>query len=166
MKFTDPAYGQLEISEPALLEVIMASPVQRLKGLNQYGSWQFILPKLKTTRFEHSLGVCFLLKRLDASLEEQMAGLIHDISHTAFSHVVDYLYRQEDTQEHHETLFQQVFMNSQIPKIAQKNGIKPEIFLEKENFSLLERPIPDLCADRVDYFFRDSVLLGVCKPDD
>ncbi|MCX6814088.1 MAG: HD domain-containing protein [Candidatus Aenigmarchaeota archaeon] len=166
MKFTDPAYGQFEISEPVLLEVIMASPVQRLKGLNQYGSWQFILPKLKTTRFEHSLGVCFLLKSLDASLEEQMAGLIHDISHTAFTHVVDYLYRQEDRQEHHESLFQQVFMSSQIPKIAQTNGIKPEIFLEKENFSLLEKPIPDLCADRVDYFFRDSVLLGVCKRDD
>jgi HD superfamily phosphohydrolase len=34
------------------------------------------------------------------------------------------------------------------------------------NFPLLEKPIPDLCADRVDYFFRDSVLLGVCKQDD
>ncbi len=166
MKFQDPAYGQFEISEPVLLEVIMSSPLQRLKGLNQYGSWQFILPKLKSTRFEHSLGVCFLLKRLDASIEEQVAGLLHDISHTAFSHVVDYLYRQEDKQEHHESLFQQMFMSSQIPKIAQTNGIKPEIFLDKENFFLLDRPIPDLCADRVDYFFRDSVLLGVCKPDD
>jgi HD superfamily phosphohydrolase len=166
MKFPDPAYGEVEVTEPMLLEVIMSSPLQRLKGLNQYGSWQFILPKMKSSRFEHSLGVCFLLKRLNASLEEQAAGLIHDISHTAFSHVVDYLYRQEDTQEHHESLFQQMFMGSQIPKIAQTNGIKPEIFLEKENFFLLEKPIPDLCADRLDYFFRDSVLLGVCKQDD
>jgi len=166
MKFPDTTYGQSEVTEPVLLEVIMSSPVQRLKGLNQYGSWQFILPKLKTTRFEHSLGVCFLLRRLGASIEEQVAGLLHDISHTAFSHVVDYLYRQEDRQEHHETLFQQVFMNSQLPKIAQTNGIKPEIFLEKENFFLLEKPIPDLCADRLDYFFRDSVLLGACKQDD
>ena len=166
MKFPDPAYGEVEISEPALLEIIMSSPVQRLKGLNQYGSWQFIMPKMKSSRFDHSLGVCFLLKRLNAGLEEQMAGLMHDISHTAFSHVVDYLYRQEDTQEHHESLFQQVFMGSQIPRIAQTNGIKPEIFLEKENFSLLEQPLPGLCADRLDYFFRDSVLLGVCKQDD
>jgi HD superfamily phosphohydrolase len=166
MKFPDPAYGQIEISEPVLLEMIMAAPVQRLKGLNQYGSWQFILPRLKTTRFEHSLGVCFLLKKLNASLEEQAAGLVHDISHTAFSHVMDYIYKQEENQEHHEGLFQQIFMNSKIPKIAQMHDIKPEIFLEMGNFFLLERPIPDLCADRLDYFFRDSVLLGVCKPED
>jgi len=166
MKFPDPAYGEIEVTEPVLLEVIMSSPLQRLKGLNQYGSWQFILPKMKSSRFEHSLGVCFLLRMLTASIEEQMAGLMHDMSHTAFSHVVDYLYRQEDTQEHHESLFQQIFMGSQIPKIAQTNGIKPEIFLEKENFLLLDKPIPDLCADRLDYFFRDSVLLGVCKKDD
>ena len=44
MKFKDPAYVQFEISQPVLPEGIMASPVQRLKGLNQYGSWQFILP--------------------------------------------------------------------------------------------------------------------------
>ncbi len=166
MKFPDPAYGEIEISEPVLLEVIMSNPVQRLKGLNQYGSWQFILPKVKSSRFEHSLGVCFLLKRLGASEEEQMAGLMHDISHTAFSHVVDYLYRQESKQEHHESLFQEVFMDSKLPKIAQDNGMKPEIFLEMGNFSLLERTLPDLCADRLDYFFRDSVLLGVCKPED
>jgi HD superfamily phosphohydrolase len=166
MKFPDPAYGEIEISEPVLLEVIMSNPVQRLKGLNQYGSWQFILPRVKSSRFEHSLGVCFLLKRLGAPEEEQMAGLLHDISHTAFSHVVDYLYRQEGSQEHHESLFQQLFMNSQLPKIAQTNGMKPEIFLEMGNFPLLERALPDLCADRLDYFFRDSVLLGVCKPDD
>lgn len=166
MKFQDPAYVEIEISEPVLLEVMMTQPVQRLKGLNQYGSWQFILPKMRATRFDHSLGVCFLLRRLGAGLEEQMGGLLHDISHTAFSHVVDYIYHQEDTQEHHESMFQQIFMNSKIPKIAQTNGIKPDIFMEMGNFFLLEKPIPDLCADRLDYFFRDSVLLGVCKPDD
>ncbi len=166
MKFSDPAYGEFEISEPVLLETIMASPVQRLKGINQYGTWQFILPRMRTTRFEHSLGVCYLLKRLGAGIEEQMAGLLHDISHTAFSHVVDYLYRQEGQQEHHESLFQEMFMNSKIPKIAQSNDIKPELFLEMGNFFLLEKPLPDLCADRLDYLFRDSVLLGICKPDE
>jgi HD superfamily phosphohydrolase len=140
--------------------------VQRLKGLNQYGSFQFILPRVKSNRFEHSLGVCFLLRKLGASLEEQAAGLVHDISHTAFSHVVDYIYNQPDVQEHHESMFQQVFMDSKIPKIAQTNGMKPEIFLEMGNFSLLESPLPGLCADRLDYFFRDSVLLGVCTAEE
>jgi hypothetical protein len=146
--------------------MLMTQPVQRLKGLNQYGTFQFIIPKLRTTRFEHSVGVCHLLRRLEASVEEQTAGLLHDISHTAFCHVIDYLYKQEASQEHHEDLFQQILMGSQIPKIAQANGMNPSLFLEMGNFSLLERSLPDLCADRLDYFFRDSVLLGVSKSEE
>jgi HD superfamily phosphohydrolase len=30
-----------------------------------------------------------LVRRLGASLEEQIAALLHDVSHTAFSHVID-----------------------------------------------------------------------------
>ena len=40
-----------------------------------------------TTHFEHSLGAFILVRRLDAALDEQIAALLHDASHTAFSHV-------------------------------------------------------------------------------
>ena len=31
-------------------------------------------------------------------------------------------------------------------------GVAPEAFYHDEVFGLLERPLPDLCADRLDYF--------------
>jgi len=166
MRFSDPAYGEFEIADGVLLDAIKARAVQRLKGISQYGTWQFILPSVKSSRFDHSVGVCFLLRHLGASVEEQFAGLVHDISHTAFSHVVDYIYNQQDTQEHHEELLQHILINSDIPKIAEKNGIKPDLLMDIQLFPLLEKPVPDLCADRLDYFFRDSVLIGVNKPED
>ncbi len=150
-------------------DVVMREPIPR-KGavLTQMSAFWFelladVFPSHYVTA--RTREILEQVPRLEG-LEEQIAGLLHDISHTAFCHVVDYIYKQEENQEHHESLFSQVFMGSQIPKIAQTNGIRPELFLEMENFFLLERPIPDLCADRLDYFFRDSVLLGVCKRDD
>src|SRR4030042_264193 len=110
MKFSDPAYGKFEIKHEVLQDVIRTGALQRLKGINQYGTFQFILPKFKTSRFEHSVGVCHLLGRLGASVEEQLAGLAHDISHTAFSHVIDYVNGQEDVQENHDSLFGKAFM--------------------------------------------------------
>jgi len=166
MKFSDPAYGEFSLEERVLLEALRSGPVQRLKGISQYGTWQFIMPSVKSSRFDHSLGVCFLLRKLGASLEEQLAGLVHDISHTAFSHVIDYIYGKQDNQEHHEELFQHTLMSSEIPKIAENGGIKANLLMNAEMFPLLEKSIPNLCADRLDYFFRDSVLIGVCRPED
>ncbi len=36
-----------------------------------------------------------LVNRLGGSLEEQIAALLHDVSHTAFSHVIDYVLEQK-----------------------------------------------------------------------
>jgi hypothetical protein len=164
MKFSDPAYGKFELKHSALEDVIRTGVLQRLKGINQYGTFQFIIPSLKTSRFEHSLGTCYLLSRLGASLEEQIAGLAHDISHTAFSHVTDYVYGQEEAQKGHDALYEKAMMASEIPAVLKKYGMKPRSLLEMGKFQLLERELPDLCADRLDYFFRDSVLLGICSP--
>jgi HD superfamily phosphohydrolase len=164
MKFSDPAYGRFEIGHRVLEDVISTGAVQRLRKINQYGAWQFILPRLKTSRFDHCVGVCHLLGRLGASLEEQVAGLAHEVSHTAFSHVTDYLY-QDGEQEQSGQLFEKALMGSEIPAVLRRYGISPKSLLETSRFRLLERELPDLCADRLDCFFRDSVLLGICTQD-
>ena len=164
MKFSDPAYGRFEIGHRVLEDVISTAAVQRLRKINQYGAWQFILPRLRTSRFDHCIGVCHLLGRLGASLEEQVAGLAHEVSHTAFSHVTDYLY-QDGEQERQGPLFEKALMGSEIPAILRRYGMSPKSMLETSRFRLLEREHPDLCADRLDSFFRDSVLLRICTQD-
>jgi len=162
MKFSDPAYGRFEIGHRVLEGVIGTDAVQRLRKINQYGAWQFILPRLRTSRFDHSIGACYLLGRLGASLEEQLAGLVHEISHTAFSHSTDSIYGQDGTRR--QSLFEKAMMRSGIPMVLRKYGIRPQSLLETQRFQLLDKPFPDLCADRLDCFFRDSVLLGICSP--
>jgi HD superfamily phosphohydrolase len=95
-----------------------------------------------------------LLRRLDASLTEQVAGLLHDVSHTAFSHVADFVFPNKEN-DFHERFFEKVIHDSEIPKILEEEGMKLEQILDIEKIPLVDSKIPNLCADRVDYFLRD-----------
>lgn len=44
------------------------------------------------TRYEHSVGAMLLLRTAGAPLEAQAAALLHDVAHTALSHVADCVY--------------------------------------------------------------------------
>jgi HD superfamily phosphohydrolase len=112
-----------------------------------------------TTRFQHSAGVMALLARLGAPLEEQVAGLLHDVPHTAFSHTVDVLYPSEE-HNYHERYHAEVVMKSDIPDILARNHVPLAAALQPELYPHLEQPLPDLCADRLDYAFRDALALG------
>lgn len=81
--------------------------VQRLKYISQLGPAYNVFPTARHSRFEHTLGVAILIKRMWDALESnnsftflsdskkkknnffnlRMAALLHDIGHCPFSHV-------------------------------------------------------------------------------
>ena len=158
MLIKDRVYGEVDVTEEVLIELINSKPVQRLKGINQHGTSRLSLYPEPVSRYEHSVGVMVLLRLLGASLEEQIAGLLHDVPHTAFSHVIDWVYKSKE-QDFHEKFHEKIVMNSEIPQILQKFGFDIDRILDEHNFSLLERSAPDLCADRIDYTLRDYTLV-------
>src|SRR3989344_4030056 len=102
MTISDPLYGQVEISERVLIDLIKTPAFLRLKNITQAGVPQQYNSLKVYSRYEHSIGAMLLLRKLGADLEEQVAGLLHDISHLAFSHVADWLfgsYHNEDYQD-------------------------------------------------------------------
>jgi HD superfamily phosphohydrolase len=96
-----------------------------------------------------------LLKKYGATLNEQIAVLLHDVPHTAFSHVADFVFANEH-HEYHELFHEQMIAHSEIPEILKKNKI-PATVIIPEHFPLVERDLPDLCADRIDYGLRDTM---------
>lgn len=156
MEINDRVYGKQTIDEMVLIELINSKPLQRLKGINQAGATQYVFPYKNVTRYEHSLGVLILLKKLGASMEEQIAGLLHDTPHTAFSHVIDFVFKSEN-HDFHEKFHEKIIFNSEIPEILKKYGFNVEFIVNDKNFPLLEKDIPDLCADRLDYTLRDMI---------
>ncbi|CEQ16808.1 HD domain-containing protein [Paraclostridium sordellii] len=162
---TDYIYGEFEI-EDILEELINCKAVQRLKKIHQVGATYLVQKNLNVTRYEHSLGVMLLIKRLGGSLEEQIAGLLHDISHTAFSHVIDFALGNYN-EDYHEDILNEVIINSEIPKILNKHGYNYEdILLDESKWTILEKESPKLCADRVDYTLRDMYRYGYIKKSD
>src|SRR3954462_8272027 len=99
----DRVYGEAEVNDPGGGALIVCPTCRRLEGIKQAGPSALAFPFKTVTRFEHSLGVHILLRTLGAGLREQVAGLLHDISHTAFSHAVDFVF-SSDEQDHHEAL--------------------------------------------------------------
>lgn len=154
MKITDSIYGDDEI-DGILEELIFSHPVQRLKGIYQGGASYVVNQKWNVTRYEHSIGVMLLIKKLGGSLEEQIAGLLHDVSHTAFSHVIDFVFNNKN-EDYHENIYHQIITDSEIPHILSTYGLNyKDILLDNSNWNLLEQPAPELCADRIDYTLRD-----------
>lgn len=164
MRWEDRVYGEVKVEDPGVLALIDCPTFRRLQGIKQAGPSALAFPFKTVTRFEHSLGVYLLLGRLGADRREQVAGLLHDISHTAFSHAVDFVIAS-DEQDHHEGLKPEFLRRPDLSLALRELGYKPEEFFDDSVFPILEKPLPDLCADRLDYFFRDSLACSVSTPE-
>ena len=166
MEYQDRIYGHTAIVEPVLLDILQSSPMQRLRGILQHGITGLIGICSQTSRLEHSIGTMLLVKQLDGSLEEQIAALLHDVSHTVFSHVIDHVYNRPHTQCFHETVKKRYIAESELPGILKAHGYDWLDFVDEAPYTLLEQPAPALCADRVDYLCRDCVDLNLLGRDD
>lgn len=159
IQWNDRVYGPARIDHPFIEALIQTPTMKRLGGVRQSGPSALVFPFKTVSRLEHSLGVYLLLERLGASPKECVAGLLHDISHTAFSHAIDFLITS-DEQNHHEHLKDQFLHRPDIVTALADLGFKPADFEDDSVYPLLEQPLPGLCADRVDYFLRDGLACG------
>lgn len=98
----DPIHGHIELN-PILFRIIDTPQFQRLRELHQLGTAHLVFPGAAHTRFEHSIGVCYLAGKLMRHIQYyqpelvtehdilivQIAGLCHDLGHGPFSHIFD-----------------------------------------------------------------------------
>lgn len=155
-------YGSLEIEEPILLELIDSPAFQRLKSIHQYGVAYYTTHQEEYTRYDHSLGVFAILRLKNASLEEQIAGLLHDVSHTVFSHVGDWIFNKENQEHNYQDSIHAVFLEKYgLGDILRKYDISVDQIQPLEHlFPMLEQKSPNLCADRIDYNIQGAYFRG------
>ncbi|KAK8049395.1 phosphoribosylamidoimidazole-succinocarboxamidesynthase [Apiospora phragmitis] len=160
----DELYGTHTITEPVLTELLRSAALARLAGVHQHGISGLLGLTPKVTRLEHTVGAMLLVRHVGAGVAEQVAALLHDVSHTAMSHVVDFAMAsgpEDDEGSFHEVHKMRYIRDfTPIPAILARHGFvdRPGP-LDEELFPLVEQPAPRLCADRLDYALRDVVGL-------
>jgi len=162
-------YGDFVITEPVLIELLASKAMQRLKKVHQFGISHYVNRNGDYTRYDHSVGVFALLRRYNQSLPEQISGLLHDVSHTIFSHVADYLFENEHNLEHsyQDSIHKWFLEKTDIVGIVTKYGYTLDDFMHKNgNFPALEQDLPNLCADRIEYtLYEYAITLGLDNHD-
>ena len=157
---TDQIHGEHFITEPLLVELLKSPPIRRLQGIHQHGITGLLGIIPPVTRLEHSVGAMLVVRRAGGSLTEQAFGLMHDVSHTTLSHVVDWALSEPGEDSYHEIQMHRYVASTALPDILAAHGLHLPDCLEEANFPLVEQPSPHLCADRLDYAMRDAVACG------
>lgn len=153
-------YGDVTIHEPILIDLIKSPSMQRLKEIDQYGITAYITSLPSFSRYDHSIGVLVLLRKYGCSLHEQIAGLLHDVSHTVFSHVADVIFKQHSEKNSYQDDIHEWFIGkTELATILKNHGFAVKDILHKQKtYKALERDIPYLCADRIEYNLHGALV--------
>ncbi len=162
-------YGDFLVDEPVLLELFQAPELKRLQYMRQHSLEYFIRKQVSYNRFEHSVGVFCLVRRFGGTLDEQIAALLHDVSHTVFSHAgAYYFYTDSRRADAYQDSVHEVFLReSTLPAILNRYGFSiKSILLDQKTFTHLEQSLPDICADRFEYNVTGGVYEGLITKED
>lgn len=155
MNITDDIYGTYKV-EAVITELINTPIFQRMKGIYTGGGASLVEEKWRVNRYDHSIGTLILAKKLGGTIEEQIRALLHDVSHTAFSHVIDYIMDNEN-ENYHDTIQQEIIDRTEIPQILNKHNLDVKKIFHTE-YLVLDAELPDLSIDRIDYTIRDLIM--------
>lgn len=155
-------YGEIEIEEEVLMDLINSKAMQRLKGIHQYGVLSYMERTEDFSRYDHSLGVLHLLRRQGRPLHEQIAGLLYNVSHTAFSHLGDFFFAQKDSDiSYQDSIHGWYLEKSDICEILKNHGITiPQVLYKNPKFHSLKQKQPYVSADRFDYNLQGAYRRG------
>jgi HD superfamily phosphohydrolase len=156
--------GSVEENNPLILQLLESRAMQRLKQIDQSGPPAYFFTEYpRFSRYDHSVGVYALLKRFNVSEQEQIAGLLHDASHTVFSHVADSVFqtgekRKESYQDsiHHWYLEQMDIKQTISSHALTLQDISPK----NPQFTALEQAFPDMNADRIEYNLHTALVFA------
>ncbi len=166
----DTFFGIDPNPDKLIIDLINSKTMQRIKKIDQSGISYYFNMTPKFTRYDHSVGVYYLLKRFGASLKEQAAGLLHDASHTAFSHLGDLIFDHDETvliDSYQDKIHDWFLKKSDISKVLENHQFTIEDLLHKSGeFKALEQPLPDLCADRLQYNLHTGYLFKKISKED
>ncbi|HVJ79561.1 MAG TPA: HD domain-containing protein [Planctomycetia bacterium] len=174
----DAVHGDIAFDEEEMA-LVDSPPIQRLRGVKQLGASHLVFPSAVHTRFEHSLGACWLARRILESLA--LAGhevapddrrtvlftaLLHDVTHVPFGHTFEDERRLFDRHDEDPARLEHFLGHSAIDAVLSRTGQSERVraaLLKRSGISPFVREIVSGCigADLLDYLHRDALFCGL-----
>ena len=143
---------------PIFIDPYLASKsMQRLKGVDMNCGLQFTShPDFSSygpySRYEHSVGVACIIWYFTHDKKQTLAGLFHDISTRAFSHVIDFVRKDYLVQESTEDNTRQfILLDPVIMNQLLFDGISVDEVFDYHVYPIADNDAPRLSADRLEY---------------
>ncbi|MEF2175605.1 MAG: hypothetical protein V3575_03970 [Candidatus Absconditabacteria bacterium] len=122
---------------------------------------KFYKPKFVISRLDHSYGVALIIWNFTKDPKQTLAGLFHDISHTVFSHVGDFLLGDQINQESAEKYTTKIIREDKIILSELNNlNIKIDEIDDYTKYTIADNHGPKLSADRLEYTLSTPIGMG------
>lgn len=145
-----------------LLPFLKAPVLKRLNDISQGCGTEyctFYTLKIPQSRLTHSIGVALIVRHFTHDQKQTLAGLFHDISHSIFSHVGDFLLGDAEHQESSEQHMNKLL--SEDPIILhelKKLGISIAEVDDYTLYPIADNHGPQLSADRLEYTLSTALV--------
>lgn len=172
--FRDAVHNYIHVDQPVLLELINSKEMQRLRRIKQLGGTHQVYQSAEHSRFCHSLGVYFIVRKMIFNSEigdyindydkltVMCAALLHDLGHGPFSHCFEEAFGFN----HEEYTIKIINNDSEVHHILENfepgfsKKVSSVIAKTHPNKILIQMISSQLDADRMDYLLRDSYFTG------
>lgn len=173
-------FDRRRAEDRVLLSALDTAEVQRLRRIKQLGMAHMAYQGAEHSRFSHSVGVTHLIRRMLGRLERDLpprdqldeitrvalvcAGLVHDLGHGPFSHVMEKFFRED-----HEVWSERIILSeeTEIHTVLSKYDARlPGLVVDVLGGNIKPKwasyvVSSQMDADRFDYLLRDSHMTGV-----
>lgn len=149
---------------PEFLDKYIELPIlQRLAGIGLLcgSDWTKLFHnRFFYSRLDHSIGVALIVWHFTNDKAQTIAGLLHDVSTSVFSHVSDFrkgdALTQTITESDNARMIREDF---KLVELLKSDGLTVEQVQDYHIYPIADNEIPQLSADRLEYMFPSGAVL-------
>ncbi|WP_035855775.1 HD domain-containing protein [Jeotgalicoccus marinus] len=173
--FKDPVHRYIHVRDQVIWDLIKTKEFQRLRRIKQLGTLYLAFHSAEHSRFNHSLGVYEIVRRMIDNFEEYpewnkddkllalTAALLHDLGHGPFSHSFEDIFHTDHEEFTKKIILGSTEVNEVLSRVSQDFPEQVAAVINKThpNKLVISMISSQIDADRMDYLQRDSYYTGV-----
>lgn len=152
---------------PAFInKYIETQEMQRLSGIGffcgmDYHNVDSIKPRYWYSRLDHSVACALITWNKTWDEAQTLSALFHDLGTPAFSHAVDFMLGDSNSQTTSEKEIIDIVGNSNmIKEYLERDKIKLEDVVDSKKYPIVDNETPKLCVDRLEGILSTGLIWG------